>query len=90
MPFARIYVMRVPESILKAAESLVSMYGPSFDYLGKYDGSDAFMFRFPDDSVTGFPYVYLSDVSGVREITGYDALDIVGSFVEDLDVVNVE
>lgn len=82
--------MNIPEQVKKAAGSLVEMYGLSFDYLGKYQGKDAFQYRFPNDTDTGFPFVYLFDGVNVTEVTGFEALDIIGLFVENLDVVDVE
>ena len=38
--------MKVPEQIKSAAKSLIDLYGDAFDYLGKYKGKDAFLFRF--------------------------------------------
>lgn len=82
--------MNIPEQVKKAAGSLVEMYGLSFDYLGKYQDKDAFQFRFPDDADTGFPFVFLFDGTSVTEVTGFEALDIIGLFVEDVDMVDVE
>lgn len=82
--------MNIPEQVKKAAESHVEMYGLSFNYLGKHQGKDAFQFHFPDDANTGFPFVYLFDGTSVTEVTGFEALDITGLFVENIDVVNVE
>lgn len=82
--------MNIPEQVKKAAGSLVEMYGLSFNYLGKYQGKDAFQYRFPNDTGTGFPFVYLFDDINVTEVTGFEALDIIGLFVENLDVVDVE
>lgn len=82
--------MKVPEQIKKAAKSLIDLYGDAFDYLGKYKGKDAFLFRFPEDSNTGFPFIYLFNSDKVTEITGFEALEILDSFVENLDKVSVE
>lgn len=82
--------MKVPEQIKRAAKSLIDVYGNAFDYLGKYKGKDAFVFRFPDDANTGFPYIYLFKDDKVTEITGFEALDILNLLVENLDVVRAE
>lgn len=82
--------MKVPEQIKNAAKSLIDLYGDAFDYLGKYKGKDAFLFRFPEDSNTGFPFIYLIKSEKVTEITGFEALDILNSLVENLDEVSVE
>lgn len=75
--------MKVPEQIKTAAKSLIDLYGQSFDYLGKYKGQDAFLFHFPDDADTGFPFVYLSKDSQVQEVTGFDALAITRLLIKD-------
>ena len=82
--------MKVPEQIKSAAKSLIDVYGNAFDYLGKYKGKDAFVFRFPDDANTGFPYIYLFKDDKVTEITGFEALDILDLLVENLDEVRAE
>lgn len=74
--------MKVPEQIKTAAKGLIDMFGPRFEYLGRHDGADFYLFRFPDDSETGFPCVYRYENGKVLEITGFHALDIIGLFVE--------
>ena len=46
-------------------------------------GADFYMFVFPEDSNTGFPYVYQLENDEVLEITGFPALDIIGLFVKE-------
>lgn len=82
--------MKVPEQINSAAKSLIDAYGEAFDYLGKHKGKDAFLFRFPDDTDTGFPYIYLFKDSKAIEVTGFEALDILNSLVENLDESEVK
>lgn len=82
--------MKVPEQIKNAAKSLIGVYGEAFDYLGKYKDKDTFVFRFPDDTNTGFPYIYLFKDGKATEITGFEALDILNSLVENLDEVRAE
>lgn len=72
--------MEVPAPVLAAAAGLVEMYGPQFELLGQTDGADVYMFCFPDDEVTGFPFVYLLKDGKAKEVTGFDALSIIGSF----------
>ena len=49
----------VPQIVKDAAHDLIIMYGDTIDYLGKYEGADAYMYHFPEDSCTGYPFVYL-------------------------------
>lgn len=67
---------KVPQIVKDAAKYLVNLYGDKFDYLGKFEGADAFAFSFPEDSCTGFPFVYLVKDDKVEVISGFLALDI--------------
>ena len=35
----------VPQIVKDAAHDLIIMYGDAIDYLGKYEGADAYMYR---------------------------------------------
>lgn len=75
--------MKVPEEIKHAAKSLIDLYGDTFDYLGKYKGQHAFLFRFPEDTDTGFPYIYLFKDGKVSEVTDFEALSITRLLIKD-------
>lgn len=68
---------QTPQIVKDAASYLIEMYGDNFDYLGKHEGADVYTYHFPDDSCTGFPFVYIHKDDKVTEITGFVALDIV-------------
>ena len=74
--------MEIPQAVIKKAQSLIGQYGFSIGYLGNYKNAEYYVFRFPDDTVTGFPfvYVYYPQKEEVIEITGSDALEIIGEF----------
>ena len=73
--------MKTPPEVLKTAKGLVDMYGPHFVLLGERDGREVYMFQFPDDSTTGFPFVYLYEKGKpALEVTGFEAVDIIDSF----------
>ena len=74
---------QTPQIVKDAANYLIEMYGDNFDYLGKREGADTYMFKFPEDADTGFPFVYIHKDGKVTEITGFEALDIVCLFVKD-------
>ncbi len=82
--------MNVPQKVKDAAQSLIDMYGLSFDYLGKYKDKEVYLYNFPEDANTGFPSVYLYKDNKVEEITGFEAMDIVNLFIKDFDKVEVE
>ena len=75
----------IPESVLMEAQGLISLYGNTLKYLGEYKGYDVYQFAFPENTETGFPFVYLHNTSNnqVMEITGFDALDIICEFVKE-------
>lgn len=68
---------QAPQVVLDAAKLLVDMYGANFDYLGIFDGADAYVYKFPEDSSTGYPFVYLLKDGKVTEITGAISLHII-------------
>ncbi len=73
--------MEVPKEVLKAAAGLVEMYGPKLTLLGEREGQAVYLFQFPKDLYTGFPFVYLYEEGRpALEVTGEDALEIIGSF----------
>ena len=75
--------MDIPKAVLKAAGDLVRIYGPNLILLGEKAGQEVYQFVFPEDEKTGFPFVYLYEKDKpVLELTGYDALDIIASFLD--------
>lgn len=81
---------KVPQIVKDAAKDLIEIYGDKFDYLGKFEGADAYAFSFPEDSCTGFPFVYLVKNGKVDVITDSPALFIIDSLVEDIDEFEAE
>lgn len=81
---------KVPQIVKNAAKDLIEIYGDRFDYLGKYEGADAYAFLFPEDSCTGFPFVYLVKDGKVDVVTDSIALFIIDSLVEDIDETRVK
>lgn len=74
--------MKVPEQIKAAAKGLIDKFGSNVEYLGNRDGAEFYMFKFPDDAETGFPYVYQFENGEVLTITGFAALDAIDLFVK--------
>ena len=81
---------KIPQIVKDAARDLIKMYGDAIDYLGKYEGADAYMYHFPDDSSMGYPFVYLVKDGKVDIVTESPALYIIGLFVENVDEPDVE
>ena len=69
-------MVKIPQIVKNAAKDLIEIYGDKFDYLGKYEGADAFAFSFPEYLCAGFPIVYLVKDDKVEVISGFLALDI--------------
>ena len=80
MPFC---VMNIPEQVKDEARVLIEQYGESFDYLGNHEGQEVYMFKFPADSDTGFPFVYWYKDGNVFVETGFSALESISLFVKD-------
>lgn len=72
-------MVKVPQIVKDAAKHLIDLYGDKFDYLGKFEGADAFVYAFPEDSCTGFPFVYLVKDGKVEVISEFLAVDIINS-----------
>ena len=70
---------KIPPIVKNAAKDLVELYGDNFDYLGKYEGADAYVYQFPDGACTGFPFVYLVKDDKVQVISEFLTLDIIDS-----------
>lgn len=81
---------QTPQIVKDAAKALINAYGGKIDFLGKYEEADAYIYHFPDDTSTGFPFIYIHKGDKVTEITGFEALDIMALFVENIDELSVE
>ena len=73
-------MVKIPQIVKDAAKDLIEIYGDKFDYLGKYEGADAYVYQFPDGVCTGFPFVYLVKDDKVEVIKGFDSFDILDYF----------
>lgn len=85
--------MNVPEQVKNEARALIKQYGDSFDYLGNHEGQEAYLFRFPDDAIVGFPFLYLFKDGEAMGITGpqvFNFIDLYTSGIEDTDEVNIK
>lgn len=80
----------IPQIVKDAARRLIERYGDTIDYLGQYEGADAYVYNFPEGSCTGYPFVYLVKDGKVDTVTESPALYIIGLFVEDVDEPDIE
>ena len=81
---------QTPQIVKDAASYLIELYGDKFDYLGKHEGADVYMYHFSEEVTAGFPPVYLYKDGTVEELTSYVACDFLNSFVEDFDKIEVK
>ena len=72
-------MMDIPRAVTEKAKGLIELYGPLLAYIGKYENQEAYMFLFPENTETGFPFIYLYDKAPdlATEVTGLDALEII-------------
>ena len=70
----------IPTQVKKAAAELIEVYGDSIDYIGIHKGKQVYLYRFPEDIETGFPFYYLYDGKSVDVVTGFEALDLAQYF----------
>lgn len=82
--------MNIPSQVMNAASELREMYGEHVEYLGEFQGAQAYYYHYPDDVTAGVCPVYLYDGTTVDEVTGDIAMNILDSLVEDVDEVGVE
>lgn len=82
--------MNIPEQVKNEARALIEQYGDTFEYLGIYEGQEAYVFKFPEDSCTGYPFVYLYDDKEATEITGPLSLDVIDSCIENIEEGDIE
>ena len=73
----------IPEQVKKAAAELIEIYGESIDYIGIYKGKQVYLYRFPEDVETGFPFYFLYDGKSVDVVSGFEALDLGSIFLHD-------
>ena len=76
---------QIPSAVTQAASFLIEEYGDNVVFIGKKDNLDVYMYKFPEDALTGFPFVYLYDaLSGqVTTVNGFASLDIIGNCKKD-------
>ena len=82
--------MNIPEQVKNEARALIEQYGDTFEYLGIYEGQEAYVFKFPEDSCTGYPFVYLYDGKDATERTGPLSLDVIDSCIENIEEGDIE
>lgn len=82
--------MKAPDSLKKAAKQYIDLYGLDFDYLGIYQGEDAYTYHFPEGICAGFPVVYLVNDNQCSVITEPQSFDILNSIGENIKVIRVK
>lgn len=68
----------IPQKVKESASFLIKTYGDHLKYIGKYQKSDVYQYVFPENTVTGYPFVFLYNPTGdVQKITGYESFEII-------------
>lgn len=69
----------IPKSVISEAQNLIEDYGCNFRHLGKYDDNEVYQFIFPENTETGYPFIYLYNESTkvTIQMSGEDALEII-------------
>ena len=73
----------IPAQVKKAAAQLIESYGDSIEFIGIYKGKQVYLYRFPEDVETGFPFYFLYDGNSVDVVSGFEALDLGSIFLHD-------
>lgn len=68
----------VPSEVLESAAFFVEWLGNHFQYLGRYEGNEVFMYKFPPTMFIGYPQMFLlnPETRIVTNVTGTDALKV--------------
>lgn len=82
--------MKTPAKVKAAAQHIVEMYGDHIEHLGQYQGAEVFYYHYPEDITAGYCPVYLYKDGEVDELTGEIAYIVLGSFVKDVDEIDIE
>lgn len=81
--------MEIPKKVLEAAKPLLTDIN-FVEYLGRFKGRDAYILKYTIPVNTGFPFVYLYKNNKVQTVSGFDSLDIIDSFAENVDESNIK
>lgn len=73
---------KIPEQVIKKAESLIAEYWENIIYLGADEDVEYYKYVFPENTKTGYPFVFIyHPQSGeVEVITGFETFQILGKF----------
>lgn len=75
--------MNIPEQVKNEARNVMEQYGGHLEYLGDVDNQKAWLLRLPDDTVVGFPFLYLYKGGEAVEITGPSVFDFIDLYIKD-------
>ena len=69
--------MNIPEQVKNEARWLIEQYGD-------------FLYKFPEDVTTGFPFVFRYGDGPVMTFSDFEALDLINLFIKNFDEIGVE
>lgn len=75
--------MGIPQAIKKSASwYLKNCPGSVIVHLGKYHGDETYYVQMPEESITGYPPVFLFKDGKAVEIMGEESLKVISSLTE--------
>lgn len=71
----------IPVAVMQEAKGLIELYGDRIAFIGKHNGLDVYEYMFPENTETGYPFLYLYDRQSDKatEVTEFEALEILYS-----------
>lgn len=72
----------IPQAVKKEAQWRVEQFKCPIEYLGTKNGQEYYTCKMPENSMCGFPDVYIYENETCFTVTGFDALNIIDLFVE--------
>lgn len=70
----------LPQVVINAFTELIEMYGNRIEHLGDKDNKRYYWFNIPEDIDYGFPPVICLKSGKIKDIVGFDALDVLNLF----------
>ena len=70
---------KIPQVVIDKAQSLINLYGEHCAFLGQTKMYDVYIFQFPEDSMMGYPILFLYNTAtkSATTVTGMEALAII-------------
>lgn len=70
----------IPQKVINAFTELIEMYGNCIEYLGEKNNKKYYWFNVPENIDYGFPPIIYLKNGKIKEIVGFEALDVLNLF----------